>query len=173
MMSPKALHEYPGNPRLNDDAVGPVAESLKAYGWKQPIVVDADHVVIVGHTRLKAALYLGMDSVPVLVARDLTPDQARGYRLADNKTSDFSIWDDRKLLEELEALAGLDLFTGFTESEPLNELHLDDLLGGDGPVADEPLKHQLTVTSADLARLNMIQDAIAPLLGDGDTVAVL
>lgn len=89
-----------------------VAQSLSAYGWKQPLVIDKDGVIIVGHTRFKAAQKLGMETVPCLVADDLTDDQVRAYRLADNKVSDYSIWDNKLLLEELDEIPD-DLFTGF------------------------------------------------------------
>lgn len=92
---------YENNPRKNEAAIKPVAKSLKEFGWKQPIVVDKDNIIIVGHTRWEAAQMLGLKKVPVLVASDLTEDQARAYRLADNKTNEFSSWDAQALLEEL------------------------------------------------------------------------
>jgi ParB-like chromosome segregation protein Spo0J len=95
---------YPDNPRVNDAAVDAVAASLREFGFRQPVVVDAAGVVVVGHTRLKAAKRLGLAEVPVHVARDLTPDQARAYRLADNQTATLSGWDDARLVAELLAL---------------------------------------------------------------------
>ena len=115
------IKPYENNPRFNDDAVEQVAKSIKEFGWKQPIVVDKNNVIIVGHTRYKAAMYLGLEEVPVLVASDLTPEQVKAYRLADNKVSDFSIWNNMALLEELEDLKDVDIFTGFTESEIFGE----------------------------------------------------
>ena len=96
-----------------------VAESIKTFGWKQPIVIDKDGVIIVGHTRYKAAQSLGIEKVPCLIADDLTPEQVKAYRLADNKVADFSVWDNKLLLEELDELSRLadDLFTGFDTSE--------------------------------------------------------
>ena len=78
---------YGNNPRRNDDAVEKVANSIREFGFQQPIVVDSEGVVIVGHTRLKAAQSLGMEEVPVVVAADLTDEQVKAYRLADNKTT--------------------------------------------------------------------------------------
>lgn len=98
------LIPYENNPRDNDGAVDAVAESIKEFGFKQPIVVDKDMVVIVGHTRLKAAERLGLKKVPVLVAKDLNEEQVTAYRLADNKTSEAARWDFTKLYEELECL---------------------------------------------------------------------
>lgn len=110
--SVKELKPYARNPRLNDDAVPKVAESIKAYGFKVPIIIDKDGVVVTGHTRLKAAKKLGMETVPCIVADDLTPEQIKAFRLADNKVSEESVWDNKLLLDELSFL-GPDIFTGF------------------------------------------------------------
>lgn len=80
------IQPYEKNPRKNEAAVEPVAESLKEFGWQQPIVVDADGVIIAGHTRWKAAQRLGMKTAPVVIASDLSPEQVKAYRLADNKS---------------------------------------------------------------------------------------
>ncbi|MFO0938302.1 MAG: ParB N-terminal domain-containing protein [Gemmataceae bacterium] len=99
-----SIKPYPSNPRVNDDAVEAVAKSLQEYGFRQPIVVDPAGVVIVGHTRLKAALKLGITDVPVHVATDLTAEQIRAYRLADNQTASLSSWDFDLLPIEFGAL---------------------------------------------------------------------
>jgi DNA modification methylase len=111
---------YPGNPRVNDAAVQAVANSIRAFGWRVPIVVDEDGVILAGHTRYRAAVLLGLAEVPVHVAVGLTPDQARAFRIADNQTANLSGWDDEKLVAELMALqaAGVDLdLTGFSADE--------------------------------------------------------
>lgn len=95
---------YENNPRRNDDAVEKVANSLREFGWKQSLVVDSDGILIVGHTRLKAAKSLGMEKVPVLVASDLTPAQCQMYRIADNSTSELSSWNFELLEVELDGL---------------------------------------------------------------------
>ena len=92
---------YENNPRKNDDAVDEVAKSIEAFGFKNPIIVDKDYVIIAGHTRLKASEKLGLTHVPVIVAEDLTKAQADALRLADNKTGEISKWDRKKLDEEL------------------------------------------------------------------------
>ena len=97
----ETIRPYPNNPRRNDEAVQAVAASIREFGWKQPIVVDRDGVIIVGHTRYKAAQELGLEKVPVLVADDLTEEQARAYRLADNKVAEFSFFDTEKLTAEI------------------------------------------------------------------------
>jgi DNA modification methylase len=120
-----SIEPYDNNPRLNDAGVDAVAASIRAWGFRQPIVVDENDVIIVGHTRYKAAIKLGMETVPVHVARGLTPEQARAYRIADNQTATLSQWDDDKLPLELIALqkADFDLsLTGFPEDEILRLL---------------------------------------------------
>lgn len=110
---------YDKNPRINDEAVAKVAASIKAYGFRQPIVVDQAGVIVVGHTRLKAAISLGMKKVPVHVA-DLTPKQSRAYRLADNRTAEEADWDAELLSDEIEALLadGYDIdLLGFDDGE--------------------------------------------------------
>ena len=89
------VRPYENNPRVNDDAVDAVAASIREFGFAQPIVVDSDSVIIVGHTRLKAAQKLGLERVPVVVASHLTPDQVRAYRIADNRTNELAEWDCR------------------------------------------------------------------------------
>ena len=92
---------YENNPRKNDDAVNEVAKSIETFGFKNPIIVDKNFVIIAGHTRLKASIQLGLTHVPVIVAEDLTEEQANALRLADNKTAEISKWDKKKLDEEL------------------------------------------------------------------------
>ncbi len=98
------IKPYPGNPRVNEGAVDAVAASLKEYGFRQPIVVDRADVIIVGHTRYKAALKLGLKMVPVHTATDLTPAQVKAYRIADNQTATIADWDMELLPLELLAL---------------------------------------------------------------------
>lgn len=100
---------YANNPRNNDSGVDAVANSIKEFGWQQPIVVDKDNVIIVGHTRYKAAKKLGMKEVPVVVADKLSPEQVKAYRLADNKTGELTDWDDDLLDSELDDILDLDM----------------------------------------------------------------
>ena len=93
----KELTPYANNPRKNDNSVEYVAESIREFGFKVPIVIDKDGVIVTGHTRLKAAKKLKMKEVPCIVADDLTEDQIKAFRLADNKVSEFSDWDFDKL----------------------------------------------------------------------------
>lgn len=105
----KSIRPYEKNPRRNDEAVDAVAASIREFGWQQPIVVDKDGVIIAGHTRYKAAKKLKCDTVPVVVADDLTEDQVKAYRLADNKTGELAEWDTALLGEELAELADFDM----------------------------------------------------------------
>ena len=109
MMSPSDIRPYERNPRRNDDAVEYVANSIREFGFRQPIVVDKDMTIIVGHTRWKAAKKLGLKKVPVLVADDLTPEQAAAYRIADNSTADVADWDFDLLTDEMEAIDDFDM----------------------------------------------------------------
>lgn len=98
----ESVTPYDNNPRkIPQESIDRVAASIREFGWKQPIVVDKDMVIIVGHTRLMAAKKLGYEKVPVLVASDLSPEKARAYRLADNKTNEASEWDYNLLGFEL------------------------------------------------------------------------
>jgi hypothetical protein len=107
MMAIDAVKPYEKNPRINDHAVAAVALSIQTFGFRQPLVVDKANVLIIGHTRLKAAKSLGMTEVPVHVATDLTAEQTRALRLADNKTGEIADWDDQALLAELRSIKNL------------------------------------------------------------------
>ena len=104
----KELKEYENNPRNNDGAVEAVAESIKQFGFKVPIIIDKDGVIVAGHTRKKAAEMLGLKKVPCIVADDLTPEQIKAFRLADNKTAELAEWDFSKLETELAELANIE-----------------------------------------------------------------
>lgn len=131
LRSIESLTPYRGNPRVNDSAIAAVAASIKQFGFQQPIVVDKDYVIIAGHTRLKAARALGLLTVPVIVASDLTPDQVKAFRIADNRSAEFAKWDFDKLVVEIDGL-----------SEPIKlELEALDLSGllADAKVAIGPI----------------------------------
>ena len=124
------IKPYENNPRINDEAVKYVANSIKEFGFKVPIIIDKDNVIVAGHTRLKAAEILGLKAAPCIRANDLTNEQIKTFRLADNKVSEFSRWDYEKLSLELDEI-NLDMQDfGFTEYENnediLNDLYNDD-----------------------------------------------
>ncbi len=118
------IKPYERNPRLNDDAVDAVAASIKEFGFRQPIVVDTDDVIICGHTRFKAATQLGLEKVPVHVAKDLTPDQIKAYRIADNKTAELAEWNFELLPIEIGELQSCNYDLGLLgfDSEELAKL---------------------------------------------------
>ncbi len=132
-----SVKPYWNNPRYNDEGVEATANSIKEFGWQQPIVIDREGVIIAGHTRYKAALKLGLKKIPVKIAADLTEEQATAYRIADNKTADLSDWDFTKLGVEIEALGETDMtLFGFTQAEIdafKEPSKLDDLMGDDEP----------------------------------------
>lgn len=103
------LIPYEKNPRNNEQAVDKVANSIREFGFKVPIVVDKYNVVVSGHTRLKAAKKLGLAEVPCVYADDLTDQQIKAYRIADNKVSELASWDNITLAQELEEITDLDM----------------------------------------------------------------
>lgn len=131
------LREYENNPRKNDKAVKAVAASIELAGFKVPMVIDTDGVIVAGHTRLKAAKKLGMTEVPCIIADDLSEDQIRAFRLADNKVSELAEWDFEKLEEEMAVLekTGIDMSVfGFDVAEE-----------GDGTDGDEMYSTKVSV----------------------------
>lgn len=114
------IHPYEKNPRKNDAAVKYVAESIQQFGFKVPIVIDHEGVIVAGHTRYKAAKKLKMDSVPCIVADDLTEEQIKAFRLADNKVAEKAEWDFDLLSEELDDLFDFDM-SAFGFDDDLSE----------------------------------------------------
>lgn len=115
-----SITPYARNPRKNQSAIATVKASLKEYGFQQPLVLDRDNVIVVGHTRFAAALELGMKEVPVKYCDDLTPAQIKGYRIMDNRSAQNSDWDMDLLALEFDDLKaeGFDLdLTGFDADE--------------------------------------------------------
>lgn len=104
-ISVEDLREYENNPRkIPDEAIEAVANSIKEFGFKIPIVISTENEIVCGHTRIRAAKKLGINEVPCVIADDLTPEQIKAFRLADNKTAELSGWDFEKLDVELEGL---------------------------------------------------------------------
>lgn len=100
---------YEKNPRINDNAVPAVMRSIEEFGFKVPIVIDKNGTIVTGHTRLKAAKKLGMKTVPCIVADDLTPEQIKAFRLADNKVAEAAEWDMELLNKELDGIVDIDM----------------------------------------------------------------
>nr|DAK69275.1 MAG TPA: ParB protein [Caudoviricetes sp.] len=118
------LKAYENNPRKNDNAVEAVANSIREFGFKVPIVIDSNDVIVCGHTRLKAAIQLGMETVPCIVANDLSEEQIKAFRLADNKTNELAEWDFSALQMELSEILDIDM-TDFGFIEP-TDLDIND-----------------------------------------------
>lgn len=132
-----SLREYQNNPRLNDDAVDYVANSIREFGFRVPIVIDKDNVIVAGHTRFRAAYRLGIETVPCIIADDLSEEQVIAFRLVDNKTAELAGWDFAALDKELAEL-GIDMEQfGFAYND---ELDIDDLFVDDVNTAKEKPK---------------------------------
>ncbi|MBR0221025.1 MAG: ParB N-terminal domain-containing protein [Synergistaceae bacterium] len=118
------LKKYDNNPRkITEQAINAVAESIKEFGFKIPIVIDANNIIIAGHTRLAAAQELGLTEIPCVIADDLNEEQVKAFRLADNKVASLSLWDFKKLDEELDGIINLDMSNfGFDEVANLDKL---------------------------------------------------
>ena len=118
---------YVNNPRNNEEAIDKVASSIQEFGFKVPIVIDKDNVVVTGHTRLLASKKLGLKTVPCVIADDLTETQIKAFRIADNKVSEYSNWDNELLKLEIDTLKDLDFdleLTGLKEYE-IDSLYLE------------------------------------------------
>jgi len=128
------IKPYSGNPRqIPEEAVTAVAESIKLYGWTQPILIDGDGTIIAGHTRYAAAQRMGLKTVPVVSKDDLTPDQADRLRLVDNRTSEMTGWDMEALVAEVVRMGmdDADDLPGFSDDE-INILLAAEEIGGGG-----------------------------------------
>ena len=130
------IKPYENNPRKNSKAVQPVANSIEEFGFNVPMVLTADYTIITGHTRYEAAKLLGMEEVPCIIASHLNDEGARGYRLSDNKVSEFATWDFTKLEEELAKLSDFDMTAfGFDGDW---DVDLDDFFEDKDEDAKEP-----------------------------------
>jgi hypothetical protein len=103
------LEPYINNPRNNEDAVPYVANSIREFGFRVPIIIDKDNIIVCGHTRFEAAKQLQLEEVPCIYADDLTESQIKAYRIADNKTQELSRWDYDLLEEELQTIMNIDM----------------------------------------------------------------
>lgn len=138
------IKPYPNNPRFNDEAVEYVANSIKNFGFKVPIILDKNNEIVAGHTRYKASLELGLKEVPCIIADDLTDEQIKAFRLADNKVSEKAQWNFDLLEEELNDILNIDM-----SEFNFNELNVDDLdTEFELPEGDKGNLEQMTFTLA-------------------------
>lgn len=137
------LKEYDNNPRNNDAAIDAVANSISEFGFKVPIIITKDNVIVTGHTRLKASIKLNLIEVPCIVADDLTEEQIKAFRLADNKTAEIAGWDFSKLEEELSTIEmDMSLF-GFEDLEDdIPDNATDDDFDPDSEIPDVPVSQK-------------------------------
>lgn len=157
------LRPYFNNPRQNAEAVEQVAESIRRYGFKVPIVVDKDRNIVTGHTRLKAAERLGLSEVPCIVADDLTPEQLREFRLVDNQTAGLASWDLQKLVDELEEMP--DLSEAFDFESIVSQLGENEPEEADTP-DPEGLAESSGATTEDLDTIPA--ETWEPFVNEGD-----
>lgn len=126
------IKEYNKNPRNNDNSIKDVAESIKQFGFKIPILIDEDGIIICGHTRYKACKLLSIDKIPCIIANDLSEEQIKAFRIVDNKVSEYSRWDYEKLKEELKKI-NMDFVFDFyneldvTDDDFINEVDVEKI----------------------------------------------
>ena len=166
---------YVNNPRENDDSVQTIADSIKEFGFLNPVIIDHHGTIICGHARLKAAMLLGLDEVPTVTAEGLSDDQIRAFRIADNKTAEIAGWDFDALLQEFQGLSadGFDLnLTGFNEFEQTEYGQPDAI--PDRPDRDEFREYQQEADDDVLQSFNVVitcnnaseKKALAEILGE-------
>lgn len=131
------LKPYENNPRHNDNAVGPVAESIAAFGFKVPIIIDRDGVIIAGHTRHKAAQKLGLKKVPCIIASDLTPEQIKAFRLADNKVGELATWNMNLEFLELSELDKINFDMVRFGFDPIQNKDRGEIIEDEPPEPDD------------------------------------
>lgn len=141
------IHPYRNNPRRNDAAVEKVARSIEEFGFKVPMVIDRDGTIVTGHTRYKAARRLGLETVPCVVADDLSEDELRAFRIADNRSQELATWDEGALYAELEELDGADVDMSWLDLDGND----DDEDDADGRAPDACIEqtYAISVTCSD------------------------
>ena len=157
------IKPYENNPRKNQDAIDKVASSIKEFGFQSPIIVDKNMVIVAGHTRYEAAKKLKLKAVPVIVAENLTEEQAKAYRLADNKTAEFAEWDNNLLDKELFDIKEIDMSQfGFLNEE----FDIDDF-GDDFSLADGE-EHTRTITLSLSEKQYQIAQSVQDYVNEND-----
>lgn len=127
MMELEKLVPYANNPRNNEKAVDAVAESIKQFGFRNPIIVDPELVIISGHTRRLAAMKLGLKTVPVYIDADMTEQQKKAFRLADNRVAELATWDKELLKNEIADIIDVNLSDFGFDLDELKEIQRESL----------------------------------------------
>jgi site-specific DNA-methyltransferase (adenine-specific) len=161
------LIPYINNPRRNDKAIDAVASSIKNFGFKNPIIIDSKNEIVAGHTRLRAAEKLGMNSLPCVVADDLTDSQIKAFRIADNRVSEASEWDNDLLRIELD---GLEEFTGFSEAD-IEELNFENV--GYKEKEKEEKKTKLNIAFESPSDLKKVEEDLRQLFNKYDKLKIV
>lgn len=167
----KALNEitpYENNPRNNAPAVDAVVASIEEFGFKVPIVIDKDGVIVAGHTRYIAAQKLGLETVPCIMADDLSDEQVKAFRLADNKVSELAMWDNDKLIQEL---GEIDMDMSAFGFEDDLEMPTDDELDAKEVKADNPI--MIKITFKDKKDMQKIEEDLREYIDDIDGASVV
>ena len=157
------LIPYENNPRLNDEAVEYVKNSIKEFGFKVPVVIDKDNVIIAGHTRIKASKELGIKDIPCIIADDLTEEQVKAFRLADNKVSEKSVWNWEMLNQELNDILIIDM-TKFDFGIDLDEPLEDELDEDENNI--ELKEYQVKLKFKDTKDFKKIEDELRSFINE-------
>ncbi|MFC1588138.1 ParB N-terminal domain-containing protein [Planctomycetota bacterium] len=170
-LHPDQLKLYERNPRINDHAVDAVAHSIESFGFNCPIIVDQDNRICAGHTRLKAAKKLGLDSVPVIQIDNLTAERFAGFNIADNKTASLAFFDNDALEKLIQELSATDInidSLGFSDAEfeallaPVKEFHWDEFdkqLATDNTKTHVFLSVKIPISKQDAFKATILQTA--------------
>lgn len=157
------LIPYENNPRINDEAVEYVKNSIKEFGFKVPIVIDKDNIIIAGHTRIKASKELGIKDIPCIIADDLTEEQVKAFRLADNKVSEKSVWNWEMLNQELNDILNIDM-TEFDFGIDLDEPLEDELDEDENNI--ELKEYQVKLKFKDTKDFKKIEDELRSFINE-------
>ena len=157
------LIPYENNPRLNDEAVEYVKNSIKEFGFKVPVVIDKDNVIISGHTRIKASKELGIKDIPCIIADDLTEEQVKAFRLADNKVAEKSVWNWEMLNQELNDILNIDM-TEFDFGIDLDEPLEDELDEDENNI--ELKEYQVKLKFKDTKDFKKIEDELRSFINE-------
>ena len=153
----KSIFPYKNNPRINDDAVDYVVNSIKTFGFRVPIIIDKNRCIVAGHTRYEAAKKLGIKELPCILASELSDNQIRAFRIIDNQTQSLSSWDFSKLMTELDDIDEFDMsLYGFTKDDEEDEDGNAEESGYSGKTSNLDEGKELDLSNFDEGELNCV-----------------